>query len=90
MTLDLQNCSNIDTSQKSGFNIFREANCSFELMHTVSTYPMNDSVANLNLINTFIRFETSLTVTTRSKLPSSSFIAYLFIQVVAANSSPLK
>jgi hypothetical protein len=26
MTLDLQNCSNIDTSQKAGFNTFREAN----------------------------------------------------------------
>lgn len=32
--------------------IFRDANCSFELMHTVSTYPMRDEDANLRLINT--------------------------------------
>ncbi len=30
--------------------IFREAGCSFELMHCVSTYPMNDEDANLNRI----------------------------------------
>ena len=33
-------------------NIFIKANCSFELMHTVSTYPMKDSDANLLMINT--------------------------------------
>jgi len=33
-------------------NIFRNANCPFELMHTVSTYPMKDKDANLNLITT--------------------------------------
>jgi len=32
--------------------IFKKKNCSFELMHTVSTYPMNDEDANLNVINT--------------------------------------
>ena len=32
--------------------IFREANCPFELMHCVSTYPMIDEDANLNRINT--------------------------------------
>lgn len=32
--------------------IFRESKCSFELMHTVSTYPMKEEDANLNLINT--------------------------------------
>ena len=32
--------------------IFRKQNCPFELMHTVSTYPMDDSVANLNVIKT--------------------------------------
>ena len=32
--------------------IFRSANCPFELMHTVSTYPMVDEDANLNLIST--------------------------------------
>ncbi len=37
--------------QKS-VDIFREANCPFELMHTVSTYPMKDSDANLNVIKT--------------------------------------
>lgn len=31
--------------------IFREANCPFELMHCVSTYPMEDEDANLNRIN---------------------------------------
>jgi len=31
--------------------IFREASCSFELMHCVSTYPMNDEDANLNSIS---------------------------------------
>jgi N-acetylneuraminate synthase len=33
-------------------DIFRTANCSFELMHTVSTYPMRDEDANLRLIDT--------------------------------------
>ena len=33
-------------------DIFRESNCPFELMHTVSTYPMKDSDANLRVINT--------------------------------------
>ncbi len=32
--------------------IFRNNNCPFELMHTVSTYPMEDKNANLNVINT--------------------------------------
>ena len=32
--------------------IFREKKCPFELMHTVSTYPMKDSDANLNMITT--------------------------------------
>jgi N-acetylneuraminate synthase len=33
-------------------NIFKKANCSFELMHTVSTYPMRDEDANLKMIGT--------------------------------------
>jgi N-acetylneuraminate synthase len=33
-------------------DIFRKADCSFELMHTVSTYPMKDEDANLNMIKT--------------------------------------
>jgi N-acetylneuraminate synthase len=32
--------------------IFQDTNCSFELMHCVSTYPMRDEDANLNMINT--------------------------------------
>ena len=32
--------------------IFQKANCSFELMHTISTYPMKDEDANLHMINT--------------------------------------
>lgn len=32
--------------------IFKEAGCPFELMHCVSTYPMNDEDANLNCIKT--------------------------------------
>jgi len=32
--------------------IFREEKCSFELMHTISTYPMKDENANLKMINT--------------------------------------
>ena len=31
-------------------NIFRDANCSFELLHCVSAYPANDEDANLNCI----------------------------------------
>ena len=34
--------------------IFKEYNCPFELMHTTSTYPMNDEHANLRCIN-FLR-----------------------------------
>ena len=33
-------------------DIFRAVNCPFELMHTVSTYPMRDEDANLLMINT--------------------------------------
>ncbi len=33
-------------------NIFRDVDCPFELMHCVSTYPMDDEDANLNRINT--------------------------------------
>lgn len=33
-------------------DIFKKAGCSFELMHCVSTYPMNDEDANLNRIVT--------------------------------------
>ncbi len=33
-------------------DIFRGENCPFELMHTVSTYPMEDENANLKMINT--------------------------------------
>ena len=32
--------------------IFKEEGCPFELMHCVSTYPMNDEDANLNCIKT--------------------------------------
>lgn len=32
--------------------IFRKAGCPFELMHCISTYPMNDEDANLNCIKT--------------------------------------
>ena len=31
-------------------DIFKSAKCSFELMHTVSTYPMNDKDADLKVI----------------------------------------
>ncbi len=37
---------------KKAIKIFKEANCPFELMHCVSTYPMKDTDANLNTINT--------------------------------------
>lgn len=37
---------------QNAVNIFRNANCSFELMHTVSTYPMSDEDANLKMIST--------------------------------------
>ena len=40
-----------DDIQKA-VNIFRDAECPFELMHTVSTYPMKTENANLNVINT--------------------------------------
>lgn len=36
----------------SAVEIFRSKNCSFELMHTISTYPMKDEDANLSVINT--------------------------------------
>ena len=40
-----------DDIQKA-VDIFTEENCPFELMHTVSTYPMKDEMANLKMINT--------------------------------------
>ena len=40
-----------DDIQKA-VDIFNEEGCSFELMHTVSTYPMKDEDANLKMINT--------------------------------------
>jgi len=40
-----------DDIQKA-VNIFREEDCPFELMHTVSTYPMKDENANLKMIKT--------------------------------------
>lgn len=43
--------SNYDDIQ-AAVDIFRDANCSFELMHAVSSYPMRDEDANLNLIKT--------------------------------------
>lgn len=36
----------------SAVEIFRNANCPFELMHCVSTYPLDYKKANLNIINT--------------------------------------
>ena len=33
-------------------DIFKKENCPFELMHTISTYPMKDENANLNMIKT--------------------------------------
>ena len=40
-----------DDIQKA-VDIFTEKNCPFDLMHTVSTYPMKDENANLNMIKT--------------------------------------
>jgi N-acetylneuraminate synthase len=37
---------------EAAVNIFRKADCSFELMHTISTYPMKVENANLRMINT--------------------------------------
>jgi N-acetylneuraminate synthase len=33
--------------------IFKEENCEFELMHCISAYPFDDSIANLNLIKIY-------------------------------------
>ena len=43
--------SDYDDIQKA-VDVFKSANCPFELMHTISTYPMKDEDANLNIINT--------------------------------------
>jgi len=37
---------------QKAIDIFKDANCPFELMHAVSTYPMKDEDANLNMIKT--------------------------------------
>ena len=37
---------------ENAVKIFRDNDCPFELMHTVSTYPMKDENANLNMIKT--------------------------------------
>ena len=44
----MSNYSDIDKA----VNIFRKNSCPFELMHTISTYPMRDQDANLNTIKT--------------------------------------
>jgi N-acetylneuraminate synthase len=36
---------------QKAIDIFKSADCSFELMHTISTYPMKDEDANLNIIH---------------------------------------
>jgi len=43
--------SNLDDIKKA-IDIFKAADCPFELMHTVSTYPMKDEDANLKVILT--------------------------------------
>jgi N-acetylneuraminate synthase len=37
---------------QKAIDIFNQFDCPFELMHTVSTYPMKDEDANLNMIKT--------------------------------------
>jgi N-acetylneuraminate synthase len=37
---------------EKAINVFKEAGCPFEIMHCVSTYPMDDTDANLNCIKT--------------------------------------
>lgn len=37
---------------QNAVDVFNNAKCSFELMHTVSTYPMKEEDANLNMKNT--------------------------------------
>jgi len=37
---------------QTAIDIFKQAECPFELMHTISTYPMKDEDANLNMIRT--------------------------------------
>lgn len=44
----MSDVKNIDKAVK----IFRDAKCPFELMHCISTYPMDDEDANLNCIKT--------------------------------------
>ena len=41
-----------DQDIQHAIDIFKNANCPFELMHTISTYPMKDEDANLNMIKT--------------------------------------
>ncbi len=52
--------STYDDIQKA-IDIFESANCPFELMHTVSTYPMKDEDANLNMIKSLReKFDTNV------------------------------
>ena len=48
-----------DDIQKA-IDIFRKANCSFELMHTISTYPMKVENANLKVIDTQVSIQLQL------------------------------
>ena len=43
------------TDIEKAISIFKKADCPFELMHTVSTYPMKDEDANLNMIGALKR-----------------------------------
>ena len=51
---------------EKAINIFKEAGCSFELMHSVSTYPMKDEDANLNMITLRDKFNCDVGYSGRS------------------------
>jgi len=57
-------------------NIFESANCKYEIMHCVSTYPCKDSDLNLSLINFYkMRYECSVGYSGHEDSVSPSIVA---------------
>ena len=67
---------------KNATEIFRKSNCPFELMHCVSTYPMNHKDANLNAIKTYEKLLIAMLAEVR-QVRVSSFLVQLTLGITS-------